>query len=99
MTDLKKMTKEELIGIVQQQNMLLKSSPEARGFAVTTPNGKYSGLTAGIQFHEGQAFISSSMYGEDELHNLLNTLRGFGYEVAEMTAGEFRGETKQPAAA
>lgn len=46
------------------ETLRAKAQEGRAGYIVTTPNPKYSGMTAGVQFRAGRAFIPAGEKGE-----------------------------------
>jgi hypothetical protein len=61
------------------------------GYLVTTPdNPLFDGMTCGVQFYLGRAFVPK---GRKDAERIIADLRGdFGYDVREMTADEVMAE-------
>ncbi len=94
-------TKEELereIERLKEQNRELAEQIHARdaalshsgepGWLVTTPSPRYNGVTCGVKFANGRAFVPESVVGaEAAIRELVNDYR---YTVKRMTAKEFQ---------
>lgn len=56
------------------------------GWLVTTPNAEYSGVTAGLRFGGGKAFLPENKENAEFLS--IRLANDFGYEVIQLTAEE-----------
>lgn len=85
---------EDLTEQLKARDAALSGSGEP-GWLITTPSPSYSSRTAGVQFHNGRAWIGESNPDAEKLVILLT--RSFGYRAQKMTAEDFK--KLQPAAA
>lgn len=98
--------KEQLKG----QSVMLSTTAE-EGWLIETPNPDYSGVTAGVEFREGKAFIPAVPDETETVEGKKVTINrakqkvaqladDFGYDVMPVTAGEYKAiknpEAKKP---
>jgi hypothetical protein len=63
------------------------------GWIVTCPNPAYTGITAGVEFRQGKAFIPAGI--KDAVRRVAMLVDDFGYTAEPATAGAFQ-ESKHP---
>jgi hypothetical protein len=90
--DLKKAIDEQKAYIAELEQQLaardaIIGSSGEDGYLVSCANTKYSGVTAGVRFVNGRAFIPDGP-GADRMAMLMRV--DFGYKVERITAREFR---------
>lgn len=66
----------------------LLSGTGQEGFLVTTPNSRYNGFTAGVEFRNGRAFIPGQDEDSEYLARRLSS--EFNYAVRRMSAEDYR---------
>lgn len=79
---------EELTRQVSAQDAALARSGES-GWLLTTKNPRYAGVTAGVEFRGGRAFIGDSRPDAEQLAKMLAA--DFGYKLERSTAREAAG--------
>lgn len=79
-------TIEELHEQLSARDAIVAKSAED-GWLVTTPNARYSGVTAGVEFRGGRTFIPK-VEGTESIIRLLQF--DFGYKVTPMTSKDFQ---------
>ena len=78
---------EELKSEIAARDAALHQS-NVSGWLVVSPNPVYSGVTNGVQFTNGKAFVPNNHQGAQ---GIINVLTGdFGYEATEMTAEDYQ---------
>jgi hypothetical protein len=89
---------EQLIAQLQAENDELRQQIAARdaalsgasggGWLITSPNPRYTGVTAGVEFRAGRAFIPEGQPGAEARVRQLQL--DFGYRVTQMAAADFQ---------
>lgn len=89
-TELKQVI-DELQSQISARDAALSQTGEP-GWLVTSPNPNYGGLTAGVEFRRGRAFVPK----RNENHALVMRLvNDFGYTAREMGSADFQKLGKQ----
>jgi hypothetical protein len=87
----------ELENAELQRRLSARSGGEGGGWIVTTPNPKYTGVSYGISFVNGRAFIPKARPdGRFKMNRLVKDLK---YSAREIDAAEMQGlmsETQEP---
>lgn len=77
----------ELRQMLAARDAIMSKSGEA-GWLITTPNPRYNGVTAGVEFTNGRGFVPKSQIGSSLLVNRLR--HDFGYRVDEVTSENYK---------
>jgi hypothetical protein len=80
-------TIEELQEQLAARDAVMYQSQET-GWLITSPNSRYNGFTAGIEFRNGRGFVPS---GKKDARLIVSHLQyDFGYKVSEITAKDYQ---------
>lgn len=72
----------ELERQLAEKNALLGTKESQAGFLVSTPNPNYSGVTSGVMFNRGKAFLPADEPGNEQ--KVLVLINDFGYQVEKV---------------
>jgi hypothetical protein len=78
---------EELEEQLAAREAVMYQSQET-GWLITSPNSRYNGFTAGIEFRNGRGFVPSGK--RDAKLIVLRLQYDFGYRVSEITAKDYQ---------
>lgn len=77
--------KMDLQAQVANQGAVLNNA-SGDGWLITTPNPAYKGVTAGVRFENGRAFIPAALKDAKQIVKILTL--DFDYEAVELKSGE-----------
>jgi hypothetical protein len=76
---------EDLQAQLAEKDAMLGARPKGAGYLVTTPSANYSGMTAGVQFRNGQAFLPLD---DPQAEKLAMVLKNDFYYSLELVGGD-----------
>lgn len=77
----------ELNNQLHARDAMLASTGE-EGYLVTSPNPAYTGVTSGVEFKNGRAFVPDSFKDAERI--VLRLVNDFGYRAQKMGANEYQ---------